>query len=135
MGLRVGAALFDIIVVGAVFVGLSAVAGNLDTSGGKFNTSLSGGPFLGYVAFVIIYYGVAEALWQRTLGKALFGLRVVDANREARPAVGQVVVRTVMRIIDVLPLLYLIGFVSVLVTGERQQRLGDLLGGTTVARR
>ncbi len=40
-----------------------------------------------------------------------------------------------MRLVDFLPVLYLVGLVVLLSTGTRQQRLGDLLAGTTVIRR
>ncbi len=39
-----------------------------------------------------------------------------------------------LRLVDWLPVLYLVGFITVLATGRRQQRLGDLAAGTAVLR-
>jgi uncharacterized RDD family membrane protein YckC len=44
-----------------------------------------------------------------------------------------VAIRTILRLVDSLPFLYLLGFIVIMVT-PRRQRLGDLAGGTTVAR-
>ena len=41
--------------------------------------------------------------------------------------------RNVLRLIDILPFVYLVGCVSILVT-SRNQRLGDLAAGTLVVR-
>jgi len=43
-------------------------------------------------------------------------------------------VRTLLRIVDWLPALYLVGFIAMLATGERRMRLGDLAARTRVAR-
>jgi hypothetical protein len=45
-----------------------------------------------------------------------------------------VAIRTVVRVVDWLPLLYLVGFLTMLATGARRQRLGDLAAGTGIAR-
>ena len=62
--------------------------------------------------------------------------RFVECVTEGKPnpAPGEQGV-VLMRIIDALPILYLVGFVVVLGTGARQQRIGDLLANTTVAHR
>ncbi len=68
----------------------------------------------------------------QTIGKRLFGLRVVDAQGlKLRPA--QIVLRNLLRAVDMLPLLYLVGGVACLAT-RRAQRLGDLAAGTVVVR-
>jgi hypothetical protein len=45
-----------------------------------------------------------------------------------------VAIRTVVRLVDWLPLLYLVGFLTLLATGARRQRLGDLAARTGIAR-
>ena len=67
------------------------------------------------------------------MGKLLVGLRVVRAGG-GRPSVWKVATRTVLRVVDWLPLLYLVGFIAMLATGARRQRLGDLAAGTGIAR-
>jgi RDD family len=72
-------------------------------------------------------------LWRgQTVGKRLLRLRVVDAGG-LRLEPSQVIVRNLMRFIDALPALYLIGGIACLVNRHRQ-RLGDLAAGTVVTR-
>jgi uncharacterized RDD family membrane protein YckC len=64
------------------------------------------------------------------LGKWALGLRVVaDDGGEADPYA--VLIRTMLRLIDFVPILYLGGFLICRVTAKRQ-RLGDLAAGTVV---
>lgn len=66
----------------------------------------------------------------RTPGKAALGLRVVNAN--ATPIGWNAsLIRNLLRTVDFLPLLYLGGLVSMLLT-QRFQRLGDLAADTLV---
>jgi hypothetical protein len=74
-----------------------------------------------------------ESLWNgRTLGKSLIGIRVVD-ERGGRLTFYQVMVRNVLRIVDLLPLAYLCGGVTACLRDD-QRRLGDLAAGTVVVR-
>jgi uncharacterized RDD family membrane protein YckC len=79
-------------------------------------------------------YGIVMEIWWngQTLGKRLLGLRVMDrAARPARPT--QMVIRNLLRPVDSLPALYLLGAASCWLTRHRQ-RLGDLAAGTVVVR-
>jgi hypothetical protein len=67
-----------------------------------------------------------------TPGKRASGLRVVATNG-APVGLSATAIRNVLRVVDFLPLLYAIGFVSMLAT-EHSQRLGDLAAGTYVVR-
>jgi uncharacterized RDD family membrane protein YckC len=81
------------------------------------------------ISLTLTYFFICEALWGQTLGKRLLGLRVL--MRDGRPATASAVsARTVLRLIDDGPL----GLVVMILSGRRRQRLGDLLGGTIVAR-
>jgi uncharacterized RDD family membrane protein YckC len=81
------------------------------------------------ISLTLTYFFLCEALWGQTLGKRVLGLRVL--MRDGRPATASAVsARTVLRLIDDGPL----GLVVMLLSGRRRQRLGDLLGGTIVAR-
>jgi uncharacterized RDD family membrane protein YckC len=87
------------------------------------------------VAFLIFWgYDVAfEVLASgRTPGKRWNGLRVV---REGGQPIGFLAsaTRNLLRLIDWLPSLYLVGMVSVLVSAKNQ-RLGDIVAGTIVVR-
>ncbi|MEW5722597.1 MAG: RDD family protein [Thermodesulfobacteriota bacterium] len=85
--------------------------------------------------FVIsIGYGLAlEWLWRgQTLGKRLLRLRVLD-EQGLKLDLSQVVVRNLLRFVDSLPGLYLVGGLSCLLS-RKAQRLGDLAANTVVVR-
>ena len=90
----------------------------------------------GTVVFFLIagaYYFGCESTTGQTIGKRLAGIRV--KNDDGTPAsIRGVVIRTIVRLVDVLPLLYLVGFVAMMATGVRRQRIGDLAGRTIVTR-
>lgn len=100
-------------------------------------------PFFGDYASAV--YGLAsfvlglgywiglELLWNgQTPGKRLFGLRVV-AEDGLRLEPGQVVLRNVLRLVDLLPGFFGVGGVVALLHPEHR-RLGDLVAGTIVIR-
>jgi len=79
-----------------------------------------------------VYGIVMESLTQRTLGKMLVGTRVVSEG--AQPVrFGQIVVRNLLRLLELLPPLWLLGFLVVL--SRNRQRLGDIFARTIVVRR
>jgi uncharacterized RDD family membrane protein YckC len=87
------------------------------------------------LAFLLpmLYSMVLESVWRgQTIGKRLLNLKVVDQDG-LRLQVSQVVVRNLLRAVDSLPVFYLVGGVSCLVT-QRAQRLGDLAANTVVIR-
>ncbi len=82
--------------------------------------------FLGYdVAFEVLASG-------RTPGKRWNGIRVVLDGGQPIGFFASAI-RNLLRLIDWLPSLYLVGVVSILVTGKNQ-RLGDLVAGSVVVR-
>jgi uncharacterized RDD family membrane protein YckC len=83
---------------------------------------------------VSIGYGIVfEWRWRgQTLGKRLFGLRVVDAQG-LRLRLQQIVLRNLMRVIDIAPIAYLVGGLACLLS-RNCQRLGDQAANTVVAR-
>ncbi|HSH93581.1 MAG TPA: RDD family protein, partial [Roseimicrobium sp.] len=79
-------------------------------------------------------YGMfSEWHWRgQTLGKRLLRLRVVDINGlPLQP--GQVIVRNLLRFVDVLPVGYLVGGLTAFLN-KRGQRLGDIAANTVVVR-
>jgi uncharacterized RDD family membrane protein YckC len=133
LGLRIAAALIDLAVLAGLLVILSAAVGQTSFSGGGFNVSLSGAWAGVFLAIALLYYFTLEAAIGQTLGKRLLGLRVLGAG-ETRPSVRAVASRTLLRVVDWLPLLYLAGFITMLATGTRRRRIGDLAARTAVAR-
>jgi uncharacterized RDD family membrane protein YckC len=82
-----------------------------------------------------IGYGIGfEWLWRgQTIGKRVLGLRVMDA-RGLKLHVSQIVIRNVLRAVDTLPLLYMVGGIACAVN-RYSQRLGDIAANTVVVRR
>lgn len=74
-----------------------------------------------------------EIIWRgQTVGKKVLGLRVVD-EQGLKLRISQVVIRNLLRFVDMLPALYAVGGVVSLFS-PRAQRLGDLAAGTVVVR-
>ena len=78
------------------------------------------------------YSLLMELLTRRTVGKVLLGTRVISETAY-RPRVWQIIVRNLFRFIELIPPLWLIGFVVVL--SRNRQRLGDIFARTIVVRR
>jgi len=133
LGWRIAAALIDLGVLAGVAVILSAATGQISSSSTSFVISLNTGWTLVLLAIALAYYFVLEAWTGQTVGKLLFDLRVRAAAGE-KPSVRAVALRTLLRIVDWLPVLYLAGFISTLATGTRRERIGDLAAHTVMAR-
>lgn len=133
LGRRIAAGLIDVGLLFVLFIVLGETIGESESHDGGKSVSLTGGAFFLYLGLVLLYYFVFEAATQATIGKLLLGLRV-KARDGSRPSVGAIALRTLLRLLDWLPLFYLVGFISLLATGTRRQRLGDLAAKTIVAR-
>jgi uncharacterized RDD family membrane protein YckC len=133
LGRRIAAALIDLFVLTGLFIILSAATGDFTTSGASFHAGL-GGAWIGvFLLLALLYYLVLEAWAGQTVGKVLLDVRVQQAGG-TRPSLGAVALRTLLRIVDWLPTLYLAGFITMMVTGIRRQRIGDLAARTVMAR-
>ena len=120
----------DIGVVMTIGSVMQKVLGPLGFFGKDFSDAVR---IISYFVISLAYMALAEWLWRgQTVGKRLLGLRVVDAGG-FRLEPSQVIVRNLMRFVDGLPALYLVGGITCLVSRHRQ-RLGDLAAGTVVIR-
>jgi len=85
----------------------------------------------GFFAISVGYGIVLEWRWRgQTIGKRLLGLRVMDA-RGLRLHLPQIVLRNLLRLVDALPLLYLVGGIACFFS-RNGQRLGDMAANTIV---
>ncbi|MGH3062167.1 MAG: RDD family protein, partial [Gaiellaceae bacterium] len=103
LGRRIGAALMDLVLLVAVFAILAATIGESSLEGSSFSFELDGTGAALYLGLVLVYYFALEAAIGQTVGKLLLGLRVIRADG-SRPSVVAVAVRTLLRIVDWLPL-------------------------------
>jgi uncharacterized RDD family membrane protein YckC len=127
LGSRFTAGVIDLALKTVVVIGLVLLARRL--SGLAANIALAALPLLVYIGYDILFETLGAG---RTPGKRATGLRVLRADGGAEDAVASLI-RNVLRLIDGLPLSYVPGIVSILVT-KRNQRLGDLAAGTIVVR-
>jgi uncharacterized RDD family membrane protein YckC len=134
---RLVALIFDTIFVGVLTWFATTVYGveqiTWSASGGgafAFWGSQTQTPGIWAAMLWLVYYTACEGMFGATPGKALNGLRVVSIDE--RPlSFGRVIVRNLLRPVDVLPGMYLLGGFVVLLTAN-SQRIGDLAAGTTV---
>lgn len=86
-----------------------------------------------FFVFQMIYGIVLEWRWRgQTIGKRVLRIRVID-SQGLKLHVSQIIVRNILRGVDSLPLLYLIGGVACIWT-RHAQRLGDIAAGTVVVK-
>ena len=72
-----------------------------------------------------LYHPVLEVLMRgRTPGKRIAGVRIVTQDAQT-PGVLAILIRNVLRLIDSLPIAYVVGLVATLVT-QQSVRIGDL---------
>lgn len=127
---RMLAFLVDIGVVITIGQTAEKILGPLGFLGKDFSEAIK---ILAYFVISLLYMAAAEWLWRgQTVGKRLLRLRVVDAGG-LRLEASQVLVRNLLRFVDGLPALYLLGGITCLISRHRQ-RLGDLAAGTVVIR-
>jgi uncharacterized RDD family membrane protein YckC len=127
LGSRFLARLLDVVIQ---FSAIFALAVGLGSADSGILTAVSlvlifGVVFVYDVAFEVLNHG-------RTIGKVVAGIRVVGDSGEPVRFLASAI-RNIVRIVDFLPLFYLIGSVSIVAT-RNDQRLGDLAAGTVVAR-
>ena len=78
---------------------------------------------------VVGYYALLRVSTGSHRGKAFVQVVSADGTR----GLGAEMLRTLMRLIDFLPVLYAVGAISIVVS-SKNQRLGDLVAGTVVIR-
>lgn len=131
LGRRVAAALVDAGVILVLLVLIASLFGNDELSNRSLWAETQGGPRVVFFLLTFAYFFGSELVWAQTVGKRLLGLRVVRADG-SKAGGGPVFIRNLVRLVDWLPALYIVGAVAVFATGERRQRLGDLAAGTRV---
>jgi len=120
----------DMVCIGALSGAVGSALGLLGLLSADFARGM-----IVLVGFVIqIGYGIVmERFWLgQTLGKRLLRLRVMDAQG-LHLQFNQIVIRNLLRFVDMLPAFYLVGGIACLAS-RRAQRLGDFAANTIVVR-
>ncbi|WP_227134695.1 RDD family protein [Halorubellus salinus] len=140
VGIRgVAMAIDSFVWFGLLFVGVYAVAavtGQIEVTNGNVDASLQGGAGMAALGLSlglgVAYHALLEWWAGRTIGKALVAIRVVTEDGTT-PSAGASLARNVVRLVDWLPLFYVVGIATMAFSSD-SQRLGDRLAGTTVVR-
>lgn len=81
------------------------------------------------IGIYLFYHPVLEVLMRgRTPGKRRAGVRLVTSNG-GTPGVGALLIRNIFRLVDSLPIFYVVGLATCFIT-EQRVRIGDLAAGT-----
>jgi uncharacterized RDD family membrane protein YckC len=137
-GKRIVAALIDFAILGVVFALFVFLFGDTETTSRApdgttthgFQFNLNGWPFVLYLVAVLVYYAAAELVFAATPGKLALGLRVVSAD-ETPLTSSRIIVRNLLRLVDALPFLYIVGIIAI-AASRRDQRVGDMAARTVV---
>ena len=130
VGSRFVSALVDFTLQIVLLVGVSGVGAAVGAFGSGYGSVVVLlTSFLVFAAYDVLFEVFASG---RTPGKRLNGLRVVRVDGSPVTFFTSAV-RNVLRLVDILPGLYLVGIVTILVT-RQNQRLGDVAAGTLVVR-
>jgi uncharacterized RDD family membrane protein YckC len=145
LGSRFMAIALDTLVQSIVFLALAAVFGLgmallSQSSRDLFGRDADFLAVIGVAVAVLLiflltwgYFLIFELIWSgQTPGKRWAGIRVLTTRGEPVTLV-HVLVRNLLRLVDMLPTSYTIGIICILVT-RRSQRLGDMVAGTVVVR-
>lgn len=127
---RLAAGLIDSLIL-ALFFSISLLVFGHNPVSSAVLLSYPGLSMLAFLGF--IYYFLLEAIFSATIGKSILKLKVLDAGGNDC-SFGASLKRNALRFVDWLPLLYLIGAIAIMASGQRQ-RIGDRLAGTVVAPR
>jgi uncharacterized RDD family membrane protein YckC len=130
VGSRFVSALVDLMLQIVLLVSVSGVGAAVGAFGSGFGSVVVLlASFLIFAAYDVLFEVFAAG---RTPGKRLNGLRVVRVDGSPVTFFTSAI-RNVLRVVDIVPGMYLVGIVTILVT-RRNQRLGDVAAGTLVVR-
>ncbi len=134
LGSRFTAYLLDVLIQMVALIVFVLALGALLHNSGETGQLVAIGALYLFIAFDFIgYFVLFDMLWSgRSPGKRMTGLQVVRVDG-GPVGFWSSVLRNVLRLVDIMPTGYLVGSILVLAT-PRNQRLGDLAGGTVVVR-
>lgn len=133
LGPRIAAVIVDTIIIWVILFILLIPLGISIMGRGGFGF-FGGAPYiLGALLIPFLYFMFFEAYMNgQTPGKMMVSIKVVKVTGEPIGIV-ESFIRNILRIIDQLPFLYLLGLILVAVT-DKNQRLGDMVANTIVVK-
>ncbi|HVF78930.1 MAG TPA: RDD family protein [Solirubrobacteraceae bacterium] len=131
LGRRIVAAVIDVALIGILLIVIAKVLGNDENREYSLWAETQGGPRALFFLLTFLYFFATELISGQTLGKRVMKLRVVLENG-SKAGAGPVAIRNLLRAIDWLPSLYIVGIITIFATGERRIRLGDMAAKTRV---
>jgi uncharacterized RDD family membrane protein YckC len=131
LGRRIGAAVIDIGIVIVLVLVVGGIIGNDAAPDAPDSARFGGLDRVVILCLTFGYFWATETVWAQTLGKRALGIRVVRVDG-SKAGAGPVFVRNILRIVDSFPAFYLLGFITILMTGPKRQRLGDIAAKTLV---
>ncbi|MDQ3723043.1 MAG: RDD family protein [Actinomycetota bacterium] len=131
LGRRIAAALIDAAIIAILLVLIAKGLGDEGTTKRSLWAETEGGPRTLFLLLTFAYFFGTEIMSGQTLGKRVMKIRVVGEDG-AKLGAGAAAIRNLVRFIDALPVLYIVGAISVFATGQRRARLGDLAAKTKV---
>jgi uncharacterized RDD family membrane protein YckC len=135
LGYRILAYLVDWVIIIAWIIGWYAIIwGLFSNSWGFYMDSWESLYIFTYVIilFPMVFYDLLFEVFNngQTPGKMIFKIRVVSLNGTS-PTIGGYLLRWLFRLVDIWMSYGLLAIIMIAVTGKAQ-RLGDMIGGTTV---
>ncbi len=131
LGRRIAAAAIDAAAILILLVVVAKTLGDEEGASRSIWAETEGSPRAVFFVLAFAYYFGTELVWAQTVGKRVMKLRVVGPGG-AKLTAGPALIRNVVRFVDWLPGLYIVGAITVYATGERRQRLGDMAAKTNV---
>ena len=137
VAIRFVAQLVDVIILAIIFLILGfSGAGTITINASTAQVSIS--PFFGTLILIdiiiaFLYFTLLEGRNGQTVGKMIVKIKVVKKIDQSPISYGEAAVRTILRIIDLIPFIapYLLGAV-IIWASQHKQRLGDRIANTVV---
>ncbi len=131
LGRRVAAAVIDSLIILLLLVVVAKVLGDEGETKRSVWAETSGSPRAVFFLLTLAYFLAAELVWAQTIGKRVMKIRVVGLDGAKLTPVAAVI-RNVVRIVDWLPGLYIVGAIALFTIGNKTARLGDMAAKTKI---
>jgi len=131
VGERFVAWLLDALIFCAYFTVFFVLFGSISGTG----SFLENNPWISFLILLpFVFYNLACDIWLngQTIGKKIMKIKVISLTGD-QATIGQYIIRWLFRMIDIYTFSALPAFITVIVS-EKKQRIGDIVGGTTVIR-